>query len=76
MIFPEIFITGKLVGTETDRELCARALVGLDCCYVGATPPTNFGLGMAAISEKLGVSATEDSLTKYAIEKGWLKPKP
>ncbi len=73
MIFPEIFITGELIGTETERELCAHAFSGWGCCAAGATPPTNFGLGMVVIGEKLGITATETNLEKYAIEKGWLK---
>lgn len=71
MIFPEIFITGKIENSD-ERALCADALCGWACCMAGAKPPKMFGEGMVAIGQSLGVSATADSIEKFATDKGWL----
>ena len=71
MIYPEIFITGK-TGITNEALLCAIAFEGWACCMAGTKQPDNFGVGMAAISDILGIVCTPDELDKFAKEKGFL----
>lgn len=59
MIFPEIFITGKLPKNWSLESLVADGLSGWGCCLAGATPPKLFGEGMVLISEKTGAGTPE-----------------
>ncbi len=70
-IFADVFHTGLLDESVDERELCADALSAWGCCMAGAELPRRFGQGMAAISKKLGISATPESIKEYAIAKGW-----
>lgn len=64
--FPEVFITGKIPeGMNDKRLLCAAALEGWGCCYL-AMRPENFGIGMAAIGTRLGITPTPENLMEYA----------
>ncbi len=72
-IFPRVFITGEIEKNSDEHSLCTDALLGWACCLSGGEPPKNFGCGMAAISKRLGVPATTDSITKFAISKNYLK---
>lgn len=65
LIFPEIFITGKLPENWCNESLVADGLVGWANCMAGSTPPENFGVGMALIEHQLG-TATPDGLEKLA----------
>lgn len=56
MIFPEIFITGKLPENWCIESLVADGLTGWGCCMTGATPPKLFGEGMVLIFQKTGAS--------------------
>lgn len=71
--YPEIFFTGELKESDNERSLCADAFIGWANVMLCAKIPKNFGKGMAAISGKLGVPATIDSIEKYVIDKGFIK---
>ena len=71
-IWPEIFTTGNIKERE-DAALCADALCAWGLCECGAEIPENFGNVMVDIATKLGVSASPDSLIKWATGKGYLK---
>ena len=68
--FPEVFVTGKIPENRTDRELCADALcawgIVLGKLITPDELPDNFGDGMVAISLRLGVSASPESIIHYA----------
>ncbi len=74
MGFPKIFITGELDENRSERELCMdfyegwlRSMIGTD------KEPEKFKQGVDAISKKLGVPATLDSIKKYATDKGFIE---
>jgi hypothetical protein len=71
--WPEIFQNEALVETLEDHAICAQALCGWAMIYgqLGDIP-SNFGEIMAAVSMRLGVSGTADSLSAHAKEQGWL----
>jgi hypothetical protein len=73
LIFPEVFITGILPIPSDERKVCTDALIGWANCMAGATPPTLFGEGIAAIGQRLGIIPVSSEIEKYAIEKGYLK---
>lgn len=72
MIFPEVFITGKVGENADPMALCADALIGWANCMHGSKPPANFGHGMVDIGKILGIAPTAENIEKYAKEKGWL----
>lgn len=75
-LFPSVFETGIIGEEETEKSLCASALVGWANCMTGNKPPELFGVGMAAIGKRLGIIPTADNIDKYIEDKGWLKSKP
>jgi len=72
MKFDDVFITGK-VENKTNKQLCAIAIDGWVTCSLGEKPPENFGHGIVAIGEQLGITATLKNVEAYVEEQGYLK---
>ena len=68
--WPEPFVTGIIPENATDALLCAHALCAWGNCYLAAKPPEHFGIVMAKISIRLGISGSPDSFHEWA--KKWL----
>lgn len=73
MQYSEISITGQLPEKREDvseehykASICAKALMDWGVCMAGTRPPQKFGEGMVQVSKLLGVSASPESLKKYA----------
>lgn len=63
-IFSRISINGEVSEGEGKLSVLANCLNDWGCCMNGAKPPENFGKGMVAASEVLGVTADPKSLMK------------
>ena len=65
-IWPDIFVTGVVPVDANNLALAADGLIAWANCMFGNEPPAHFGCVMAAISSRLGVVATAESLSAYA----------
>ena len=72
-IWPEIFVTGIIPDNYPKELLCADGLCAWGICMAGSNIniPEKFGEVMFEISQRLGVSATDSSLMKYAERIGY-----
>lgn len=65
MIYPEVFITGKL-ESDNKKMAYADALIGWANCHMGSKPPSKFGEGMMNIGVLLGHPVSPDTMMDYA----------
>lgn len=82
-MIPEVFKTGKIPNGLTDKDCVGMAYLGWALCGLGKLNPEEkdengnlkykFGEGMSAIASRLGIAPTQENLTKYSKEKGWIK---
>ena len=68
MIYPEIFITGVIPQDRSNKLLLADALCAWACASL-VKAPEKFGVVMAEIGERLGVSPLPENLMKLAESK-------
>ena len=71
----EVFETGVIPTGTSDKHLCAMGICGWANCMISKERPIpkEFGVGIVAIGQQLGIIATDENLSKYAEDKGWLK---
>ena len=63
IIWDEIFVDGKIKRKVTREELCIVGILGWANCRLEKAPD-QFGYGMSAIAQELGIPATEVNLKK------------
>ncbi|MBW4460517.1 MAG: hypothetical protein KME47_09790 [Nodosilinea sp. WJT8-NPBG4] len=70
--WPAIFQNTSLIQSLPERELCAQIFCAWALCSIRPEVHNNFGHVMAACATRLCVSVTDESLTQYCKDKGWL----